>query len=189
MEQNQPVIAKKLCNMVRIAFFMIRKGITKRKFMVDLNMMLKRGKIASAKVFGNLMFHHHRSHDSHVPSYVGPREYEFSCSSTPNYAFPFHFNKRKSTSSYHNFFACTHAPPSEEDEVVLEMLNNNEIMVEASPALPGFGRTPLVRQLRITDSPFPLRDSEEDNGIVNKKVEEFIKKFYKDLKKQNMTID
>ncbi|GLU14441.1 hypothetical protein SLE2022_310110 [Rubroshorea leprosula] len=197
MEQNEPVIAKKLCNMVRIAFFMIRKGITKRKFMVDLNMMLKRGKIASAKVFGNLMFHHHRSHDSEVPSFVGSREYEFSCSSTPNYAFPFHFSKRKSTSSYHNFFACAHEPTIEEDEastlnavkVVLEMLNNHEIMVEASPALPGFGRTPLVRQLRITDSPFPSSDSDEDNGIVNKKAEEFINKFYKDLKKQNMTID
>ncbi|GLT33037.1 hypothetical protein SLA2020_076590 [Shorea laevis] len=198
MEENLLVIAKRLWSMVRIAFFMLRKGITKRKVMVDLNMMLKRGKIAGAKAFGNLMFHHHhhRSHDSHVPSFMGRREYEFSCSNTPNYAFPFHFSKRKSTSSYHNFFACTHAPPTEEDEaatmnavkVVLDMLNDNEITVEASPALPGFGRTPLVRQLRITDSPFPLRDSEEDNGIVDKKAEEFIKKFYKDLKKQNMTI-
>lgn len=168
--------------------------------MVDLNMMLKRGKIASAKAIGNLMFHHnhhHGGHKSHVPSRVGAREYEFSCSNTPNYAFPaLHFTKRKSNNtSYHNFFACTHAPATIEDDeagtinavkVVLEMLNNNEMMVEASPALPGFGRTPLARQLRITDSPFPLRGADDDNGYVDKAAEEFIKKFYKDLKKQDM---
>ncbi|KAM3375009.1 hypothetical protein P3S68_013723 [Capsicum galapagoense] len=48
----------------------------------------------------------------------------------------------------------------------------------ASPALPGFGRTPIVRQLRITDSPFPLRDGSDHAGDmmshVNEKADEFI---------------
>ena len=71
-------------------------------------------------------------------------------------------------------------------KAALEKLNINETMVEASPALPGFGRSPMVRQLRVTDSPFPLMEAEEDrNHQVDKAAEEFIKRFYKELKKQN----
>lgn len=62
----------------------------------------------------------------------------------------------------------------------LEMLHSET----ASPALPGFGKSPMVRQLRITDSPFPLRDVEEDSH-VDEAAEEFISKFYKDLRRQN----
>ncbi|KAL6603930.1 hypothetical protein ACP70R_044291 [Stipagrostis hirtigluma subsp. patula] len=56
-----------------------------------------------------------------------------------------------------------------------------------SPALwPSFGRTPAhVRQLRITDSPFPLRDDAAgDGGLVDLEAEEFIKKFYEQLRTQ-----
>lgn len=62
------------------------------------------------------------------------------------------------------------------------MLNND--MVEASPlvSLPGFGKSPMVRQLRVTDSPFPLKD--DGDSRVDKAAEDFINKFYKDLKLQ-----
>lgn len=56
--------------------------------------------------------------------------------------------------------------------------------VESSPMLPGFGQTPLVRQLRITDSPFPLKSEEDDDNYVDKAAEEFIKRFYKELRRQ-----
>jgi hypothetical protein len=197
MEPNvPPVIAKRIWSIVRVAFFMLRKGISKRKLMLDLNMMMKRGKVAG-KAISNLMFHHHHHHDPdrHV-SFSAPREYEFSCSNTPNYSF--HINKRRhhnhnhNTHHHSNFFACAHAPSILDDdvatvkafnEVVLEMMNN-EGMVEASPALPGFGRSPMVRQLRITDSPFPLRDIDEDSVHVDKAAEEFIERFYKELRQQ-----
>ncbi|RVW28552.1 hypothetical protein CK203_100185 [Vitis vinifera] len=157
MEPNLPVIAKRLWGIVRVMFFMLRKGISKRKLLLDLNMMMKRGKIAG-KAIGNLMFHHHsssaarRSADGHI-SFAAPREYEFSCSNSPLNAV----------------------------KAVLEMLNSEV----ASPALPGFGRSPMVRQLRITDSPFPLKDIDEDSE-VDKAAEEFIERFYNDLKKQKM---
>jgi hypothetical protein len=197
MEPNvPPVIAKRIWSIVRVAFFMLRKGISKRKLMLDLNMMMKRGKVAG-KAISNLMFHHHHHHDpDHHVSFSAPREYEFSCSNTPNYSF--HINKRRhhnhnhKTHHHSNFFACAHAPSILDDdvatvkafnEVVLEMMNN-EGMVEASPALPGFGRSPMVRQLRITDSPFPLRDIDEDSVHVDKAAEEFIERFYKELRQQ-----
>ncbi|EEF46396.1 uncharacterized protein LOC8273791 [Ricinus communis] len=206
MEQsNLPVMAKRLWETVRVIFFMLRKGIsTKRKLLVDLNMMLKRGNKIASKAIGNLMFHHHDNHchhHSHDLSFSAPpHEYEFSCSNTPMYTLPFHANKRRhhhnNHHQYNNFFSCAfNAPPTLDDDVTtmnavklaLEMLNNNnnETAVEApSPMLPGFGRSPMVRQLRITDSPFPLRDDDYDNGIVDKKAEEFIEKFYKELRQQ-----
>ncbi|XP_034696445.1 uncharacterized protein LOC117922416 [Vitis riparia] len=194
MEPNLPVIAKRLWGIVRVMFFMLRKGISKRKLLLDLNMMMKRGKIAG-KAIGNLMFHHHsssaarRSADGHI-SFAAPREYEFSCSNSPAYPydFPFNFNKRKH--NHHNIFSCVfQTPPTSDDDfttvnavkAVLEMLNSEV----ASPALPGFGRSPMVRQLRITDSPFPLKDIDEDSE-VDKAAEEFIERFYNELKKQKM---
>ena len=191
MEPNVPAIAaKRIWSIARVAFFMLRKGVSKRKLMLDLNMMMKRGKIAG-KAISNLMFHHH-----HHVSFSAPREYEFSCSNTPNYAFHIN-NKRRHHHHHHNnhhshFFTCAHAPATLDDDVatvnaaeamVLEMLNN-EAVVEASPALPGFGRSPMVRQLRITDSPFPLRDIDEDSH-VDEAAEEFIQRFYRELRQQN----
>ncbi|KHN39246.1 hypothetical protein glysoja_018018 [Glycine soja] len=154
MESNTPVIAKKVLSIIRVAFFMLRKGISKGKLMMHLNnMMLKR----PGKAIANLMFHHHHNHgvSGNNLQFSTAREYEFSCSNTPQTG-------------------------------VLEMLNN-ETVVEASPAaLPGFGRSPMVRKLiRVTDSPFPLGESEDDkDNQVDKAAEEFIKRFYKELRKQ-----
>ncbi|XWS11981.1 hypothetical protein CRYUN_Cryun37aG0051500 [Craigia yunnanensis] len=207
MEQNLPVMAKRVWSIVKAVLFMMRKGISsKRKLMVDLNMMLKRGKIASAKAIGNLMFHHHKDRQVSSSSFMeaaaaSAHEYEFSCSNTPNYVFPFNLATKKKYSInnyYQHFFACTHAPPTHDDDdvanmnavkVALEILKNNDsnnMVVEAaaSPMLPGFGQTPLVRQLRITDSPFPLRDVDGNNGDVDKAAEDFINRFYKGLKQQ-----
>ncbi|PON54339.1 Avr9/Cf-9 rapidly elicited protein [Parasponia andersonii] len=210
MEQNAPVVAKRIWGIVRVVFFMLRKGISKRKLLLDLNMMMKRGKIASKAALSNLMTFHttgstsfRRSSaaaaDSRLSSssYSAPGDYEFSCSSTPNYGL-FHLGKaRRHGHHAHNFFTCAHAPPTLDDDVVtanalkavLEILNNDQAVtaaaaVEASPALPGFGRSPMVRQLRITDSPFPLREADEDSRHVDEAAEEFIKRFYKDLRLQ-----
>ncbi|KAI4329210.1 hypothetical protein L6164_021500 [Bauhinia variegata] len=198
MESNLPVIAKRVWRIVRVVFFMLRKGISKGKIIMSLNMMmLKRRRKLAGKVISNLMFHHHhggstssrRSRDSSI-TFSAPREYEFSCSNTPNnYFFP--ITKRNRNNNH--FFACAHAPATQDDEVVtvnavkavLDMLNN-EVMVESSPALPGFGKSPMVKQLRVTDSPFPLQNTDDDKDHhVDKAAEEFIKRFYRQLKNQD----
>ncbi|KAF3442986.1 hypothetical protein FNV43_RR16904 [Rhamnella rubrinervis] len=198
MEPSPPVVAKKLWNIVRIVFFMVRNGLSKSKIMMDLHLMLKRGKLAGKAIAENFLFNYSlnsslscRSNDA--VSFVSPREYEFSCSNSPTVK-PFHFiNKRKH--HHHHHHSHFNRKSYRYDDVatvtavqkVLEMcLNNNEMAVEASPlvSLPGFGKSPLVRQLRITDSPFPLKDEGGDNGQVDVEAEEFIKRFYKDLKSQ-----
>lgn len=212
MDNNLPVIAKKVWNLVRVAYFLLRKGISKSKLVLDLNLMMKRGKIAG-KAISNLMFHHHYHgaasptstalSATQLPFPVGADEYEFSCSNSP--AFPtlhfpgFHLGngKRRRNQNHNSFFACAHAPETLDDDAatvnavkaVVEILNNHGAAsspspVPASPALPGFGRTPRrVRQLRITDSPFPLQDANAD-PLVDKAADEFISRFYKELRLQ-----
>ncbi|KAG7577467.1 hypothetical protein ISN45_Aa03g017440 [Arabidopsis thaliana x Arabidopsis arenosa] len=203
MEKNVS-ISKKLGNIVRFVLYMIHKGISKQKLLADFNATLKRGK--------NLMFHNRRrvpATASAVASHP-QKEYEFSCSDTPNYIFPFNMAAFKKKSHHNSLFSCGHAPPTLDDDTsvsraVLELLNsggdhdqgNNtpalsvEALTALSPYLPVFGRsTPSVRPLRVTDSPFPLReDGDVSNGHVDKAADEFIKKFYKNLNQQKKMIE
>ncbi|OWM84516.1 uncharacterized protein LOC116197883 [Punica granatum] len=193
-------VAKKAWSLLKAVFFMLRKGLLKGKFVVDLHVLLKRGKLAG-KAFGNLMVHHYsavscRSDDAHL-SFVSPREYEFSCSNSPADYTYFHYsrnrhglglgyNHRRSSARLPKPNVATLAAVQR----VLEMLNNEAAAaVEGSPAvaLPGFGKSPMGRQLRITDSPFPLKD-DGDSHQVNVAAEEFIKNFYKDLRLQKVNM-
>nr|AFK43451.1 unknown [Lotus japonicus] len=196
IEGSQPVVAKKLWNMVRVLFFMLRKGIAKSRVMVDFHhLMLKRGKLAGKAIANTLMFHHQyaalacRSHNTHL-SVFSPREYEFSCSNSP----VFQPTKRRRHHHHHRYSK----PSSQYDDFstysavqkVLEMLNNDKVEVDSSSplvTLPGFGKSPVCRQLRVTDSPFPLKDESGDSQ-VDVEVEEFIKRFYKDLNLQKRSM-
>ncbi|KAG5225719.1 hypothetical protein OIU76_026756 [Salix suchowensis] len=191
---STPEVGKKLWHIVRVIFYMMRKSISKSRIMVDLHLMLKRGNKLAEKAIYNLMFHSHHHHSSFscrsgdALSFISPREYEFSCSNSPANFNPFYTHKRKHQL---NLFAKSYkyndVTTVAAVQKMLEMLNNPDQVasgaVEASPlSLPGFGKSPMVRQLRITDSPFPLKD--EGDGQVDKAAEEFIKKFYKDLRLQ-----
>ncbi|CAL5199933.1 unnamed protein product [Lathyrus oleraceus] len=162
MDSNVPVISKRVWSMVRVAFFMLRKKLSKGKLMKDLNMMLKRRRKLAGKAIANLMFHHHHQGST-------------SCSRS------------------HNSFPFTQALATSHDEAmtmsamntILNMLNNDQAIVEASPAFSGFGHSPAVRQLiRVTDSPFPLRDDDEKDNQIDKAAEDFINRFYSKLRKQ-----
>ncbi|GMH16574.1 hypothetical protein Nepgr_018415 [Nepenthes gracilis] len=198
MEASPEVIAKRLWNVIRMAFLMLGKGVSKSKLIYDLYLMLKRSNKVAGKAIGSLMLHQNalscKSNDVRL-SFVSPvvKEYEFSCSNSP--AYPFHRvsnNNNWRTKGAHHYINHHRYRYRIDDAAtavtavqrVLEMLNN-EAEVAGSPlALPGFGKSPAVRQLRVTDSPFPLKESEEERIQVSKAADEFIKKFYRDLKMQ-----
>ncbi|KAL1804849.1 hypothetical protein ACET3Z_027917 [Daucus carota] len=182
-EPSSPVVAKKLWNTVRIVLYMLRKGVPKSKLMVDIHLMLKRGKLASKNISDLMLQHHYPTTLSCgstdvAMSLVYPREYEFSCSNSPVY--PSYNSKRKHRHHHH------HHRQSDQD---------SNVSVEASPMihLPGFGRSPMVRQTRVTDSPFLRKDGEENinnNAYqVDKEAEDFIMKFYMDQWKQQKMIE
>lgn len=201
MEIESSAPAEKLWNIVRIVLYMLRKGMSKSKLILDIQFafqdMLKRGKIAG-KAISNLMLHppHYsspsftcKSHNDVAMSFITRREYEFSCSNSPVFPMYFANSKRRRNRTYKSHEIAL-------VQKVFEILNTTTstnydaagtTAIAASPlALLGFGKTPNnVRKLRVTDSPFPLKDSEENyNSQVDKDAEEFIKKFYKDLKQQ-----
>ncbi|KAI3727260.1 hypothetical protein L1987_67072 [Smallanthus sonchifolius] len=62
----------------------------------------------------------------------------------------------------------------------MEMIHSEN----ASPELPGFRRSPMVRQLRVTDSPFPLNSVADEDNHVDEAAERFIIRFYNDLRQQ-----
>ncbi|XP_009776771.1 uncharacterized protein LOC107791111 [Nicotiana tabacum] len=158
MEQNLPVIAKKFWKIVRAAFFMLRKGISKQKLMLDIKLMVKRSKIGSCKsAVQNLMFHH-----THHLS-LNKR------------------NKHTTTLSNENDVVLV----DEAVVKVLEMIQCTETAYSPANNLPGFGRTPIVRKLRVTDSPFPLRSEEDNYNHVDEAADEFISKFYRNLRRQS----
>nr|GLL35153.1 uncharacterized protein LOC109192309 [Ipomoea trifida] len=215
---NLPVIAKRFWNVVRAALFMLRQGISKKKLMLDLNLRLKRGKIAAGKAaVHNLIFHHHHNHASSSSSsspaadatkkdcggdlpgaaFADPsKEYEeFSCENSParerrGGGGGFHLPNlnylsilKKLNKHLRISASSAHAPPPTEEEI---MIAAEEIVLQsamASPALPGFGRTPSVRQLRVTDSPFLFSDA--GSSHVDEAAENFISRFYDDLRRQN----
>ncbi|KAH0666476.1 hypothetical protein KY285_027682 [Solanum tuberosum] len=182
MDQKLPVIGKKFWKIVRVAYFMLRKGLSsKRKLMFDLNLLMKRGKIAGKAAFQNLMF---QGHNNNIHQSTSKEYYEFSCSNRPAFHLPFNMNKHISKHSQPEH-GIEHDDVSMMNAAVLkaiEMLQSET----ASPALPGFGRTPTVRQLRITDSPFQLREAVNGDMMshVDEKADEFISRFYRDLRRE-----
>lgn len=192
--------AKRLWRIVRVVVYMIRKGLSKDKLMMDLNLLLKRGKIAG-KALGNLVtFHHHHHHHHHRHgassmysgfscrsmdpnrSFYSPKEVEFSCSNTPLY-------KRKNR---HSRFDYDYDYDYDAVAKALEILNSEasdaeSVMASPSPAPMSwsFVKSPAgVRQLRITDSPFPLAEDEEVDSHIDQEAEEFIKRFHEQLRLQ-----
>ncbi|XP_076910340.1 uncharacterized protein LOC143567953 [Bidens hawaiensis] len=154
MEQK---LVKKVWKLVRVVYFMLRKGISKRKLMLDIHMMIKRGKIAG-KAFRNLMFNHH--HDSVNRGFNPPTsEYdEFSCY----------------TSLVASNYSLSKKPSEDLVMMAMEMVHSEMV-------------SPVVRQLRVTDSPFPLGGVDEDIH-VDEEAEQFISRFYNDLRRQNTKV-
>ncbi|KAJ9568414.1 hypothetical protein OSB04_004380 [Centaurea solstitialis] len=193
-----PVLSKKVWSLVREVYLMLKKGINKRKLLLDLNMMIKRGKLAG-KALQNLMFHHHtnwaaftsaatnRRHHHHsrhpisISNIPNPPmdEYEFSCSTSPVAPLSFFSSHKKQKKAEDVDLMAVNAAVL---KAAMEMVQSEA----SSPVLPGFGRSPVVRQLRVTDSPFPVSGADEEaDHRVDEAAERFISRFYNDLRRQN----
>ncbi|KAK7290591.1 hypothetical protein RIF29_05118 [Crotalaria pallida] len=197
-------VAKRLWNVLRIAFFMMRKGLSKRKMMMDMNLMMKKGKVLR-KSLSNLIHHnHHHLHSKSMSRGVsrgsfGVQDYEFSCSNSPNPVF-FHMPKRK----HHFNFPCIHAPEVCEEELIdLSSLEGDKpksmdlapktpeytfnFTFDASDYGPGEKKSPLLSPFSVRVSNYSALDENEDFGNcqVDDEAEDFIKRFYEQLRKQN----
>ncbi|KAK1289410.1 hypothetical protein QJS10_CPB18g01028 [Acorus calamus] len=155
MEQTPPVSAKRLWRIVRTVLYMIRRGlVAKKKWMADLHVLLKGGKIAGKSLFELL--------------------------NTPFYA-RYSKNRRRHHSRQYEYETSEY----DDDDVFSEY-----DFPEASPApFWNVGKSPACRQLRITDSPFPIKEDDVENEgdcHVDDEAEDFIRRFYEQLRMQQV---
>ncbi|KAF5743228.1 hypothetical protein HS088_TW09G01293 [Tripterygium wilfordii] len=190
MEPSPPLYTTKICKMVREFLFTVSTGVSKSMITFDLNFLMKRGKIV-VKVLNDIVVRHHTalsciSHDVNA-SFVSPREYEFSCSHSPSYQpyVRFHVSSRHKPkyrsrrSGNFKYYKRSHAPLTVRGDVVDWEVD--DVAVE-SPLV-----DPLVRRVRITDSPFSLNgECNKEDCHVDKAAEEFIRRFYKELRSQKL---
>ena len=158
---------------------------------MDMNLMMKRGKLLR-KTWGNLMSTHHHSR-SMARGSLGIQEYEFSCSNSPNPVF-FHLPKRK-----HHYFPCINPPEdieeeAEEDAKAVVLLPKTPEFTVNFPFETTSELAPADKPSSLLLSPFSVRvsnySSEEEmdvggNRQVDDEAEEFIRRFYEQLRAQS----
>ncbi|KAF7819322.1 uncharacterized protein G2W53_024777 [Senna tora] len=183
MELHSASAAKRLWNVVRISLFMMRKGlISKRKLVMDMNLMMKKGKLLR-KSLSNII----SSSKSVTRGSFGIQEYEFSCSNSPNPVF-LHVHKRK---HHHHFnFPCINHPQVIEEEPQLQgdplkpinmMLvvprtpeYSFNLRLDAADFAPGDKKSPL--SVRISNFSSEEEAEEGVNAQVDDDAEDFIRR-------------
>ncbi|CAA6666045.1 unnamed protein product [Spirodela intermedia] len=190
MEAAAPGIAKRLWHIVRIVCCMLRKGFTKRKLMLELQLLLKRGKVAG-KAIGGLIYHYSRDPLRHHysggsisyyaafscrsmepnSSYFTPHEVEFSCSNTPSYPF---LSKRKRSHRYSNGH----------DYDIATIRKAMEIVSSQAPESPDVANPSPAPFWSLWKSPTETGDADSH---VDREAEDFIRRFYEQLRTQPVT--
>ncbi|PAN32768.1 hypothetical protein PAHAL_5G510700 [Panicum hallii] len=233
-----PGFGKRLMSVLRAVFHMLRRGLCRKRLMMDLQLLLGRGKLAG-KALRNLVAAAHHPHGAHhhhhlvaaragagtgngaagaassasaadLPFAPNPRDVEFSCETTPSYSyagpvralFPFRIRGRGGGAAR----GCDGLDFAQVARA-LEMMSAAEAAgagagaggaaggetpppATAAGATPSpmlalsLGRSPAgARQLRVTDSPFPLEPEGVDER-ANSNFDAFINKFYENLRLQ-----
>ncbi|XP_062182718.1 uncharacterized protein LOC133886844 [Phragmites australis] len=202
----EPGFGKRLVHVLRAVYHMLRRGLCCKRLMMDLHLLLGRGKLAG-KALRNLVAAVNHPHAAHTaaagaeasPSSAlsfshDPRDVEFSCTTTPSYApralFPFRIRGGRGASR-----GGGGGLNVAEVSRVFERMNAEEAGAGAeTPSAAGatpspmlalsLGRSPAgVRHLRVTDSPFPVEPEGVDER-VDAHADDFIKRFYEQLQLQ-----
>ncbi|KAG6483329.1 uncharacterized protein LOC122017278 [Zingiber officinale] len=200
---------KRLWHLLRATYVMLlRKGLSKHKLLVNLDLLLKRSKLAG-KAIGNFLIHHHNHRnavgadacsafscrsitiDPSLAFYEYSKDFEFSCSNTPSYpSFFLPACQRRHHGLDFGYDADVAAAmvrglETLSAEMAIAPDDADSTTATPSPVLLSWRNQAGVRRLRVTDSPFPvIREGKDDGGKVDRRAEEFIKEFYEQLRLQ-----
>ncbi|KAI4316088.1 hypothetical protein L6164_024104 [Bauhinia variegata] len=208
-----PVVAEKVCKTARLIGFVLQNGVSKSKVVHDVNVMMKRGKNLG-KSLNNVMERHHealtcRSRDAHT-SFVSPMamEYQFSCSGSPprpSQALS-HVRKRRVLNSpmynRHSHSSNTNSPrPGRRESetkacghrinVNVKLCRGDDIRASALVGVSSASDnhtsqcSPMSTRRKVTGSGSTLNDDAGQKEYrVDEAAEEFIEKFYRELRLQ-----
>ncbi|KQK07089.1 uncharacterized protein LOC100838777 [Brachypodium distachyon] len=204
----EPGLARRLWHVVLAVCHMLRRGLGRKRLMMDLHLLLGRGKLAGRALRGHIA----SSSSSSSALAWRPREVEFSCTTTPSFPqhygglFPFNFKGRGGAGArggreYGGLDAAAVARAFEMMSADVESGRATPAAVAggvSAAATPSpmvawiLGRSPAgVRPLRVTDSPFPVVPEDgagSGNERVNAEAEDFIRRFYEQLRMQHPSV-
>lgn len=191
MELHSQIAAKKIWDYLRAVLFMlkVKSVISKRKLIMDVNIFMNRSKFIG-KSLTNLLTHkhHHHHQHSHHHSMKNPsllNEYEFSCDNSPN---PLYFHAKRGHNNKRGYFACLNAPLVEEgggeddQDADIRTPLRLEYTSQELCGLMTSGTSPF--DVRVSDFSSLEEEGSTGNGGVDSQAEEFIRRFYEQLKKQ-----
>lgn len=194
----EPGLARRLWHVVLAVCHMLRRGLSRKRIMMDVHLLLGRGKLAGRALRGILAHPAGQGHQlaayggaprgrgssSSLASFYGhPREVEFSCTTTPSYPqhygyglFPFSKGRGGARGEYGGLDAAAVARAFEMLSAEVEAGGGTPaIAAGVATATPSpmvawiLGRSPAgVRPLRVTDSPFP---AVPEDGCCNERVD------------------
>ncbi|TVU34634.1 hypothetical protein EJB05_16475, partial [Eragrostis curvula] len=191
-----PAAAKRMWSYLRAVFFMMRKGVlsNKRKLFISMHLLMKRRNKAVSRTVANLLSHHHH-HTNGGGNALRRRDYEFSCSNSPD---PAAFSASRHRLAY---FPCLGAVAEEMDDhyfpTTASPLPRIEYYAAAASPAPSSPDL-LVQDLALGEdygAPLSVRvsnySSEDEaagaggSDAVDDEAEEFIRRFYDQLRRQN----
>ncbi|KAF8020725.1 hypothetical protein BT93_G1227 [Corymbia citriodora subsp. variegata] len=180
-------IATRLWKTLKVAFVMIRKGLmSKRNFISDMIDGARDRKLTRESL-RSLSFNHYNRSRKMCRGGLNVYAYEFSCSNSPN---PVIVHSAKSK---RQLFPCTGLPKVIEDFVEDEPVYHETLFFMAKTPdymlnLQIERHSPLKSPYSVRVSNFSNYSSDDDGdakyGQVDQKAEEFISRFYDQLKKQ-----
>ncbi|KAF6145502.1 hypothetical protein GIB67_039665 [Kingdonia uniflora] len=190
MEIYSPIIAKRLWNFLKV-YFMMRKGLnSKRRFVIDVNSLMKKSNLLMKTIKICMPRRHSRNV---IHGGFGLQQYDFSCSNSPPGFF--HVANHK-----HRYFPCINSQDDHEEvgesSAVIPLPKNFQSSPEYLQEFQ-FGMPNLAPGEKLSQpvSSFSVRvsnySSEDENVSGNRQVDdnakEFIRMFYEQLRLQNRT--
>jgi Cotton fibre expressed protein len=182
MELHSQTASKKIWDDLRAVLFMlkVKSVISKRKFIMDVNMFTSK---FVGKSITNL--HSHKHHHSHAHRSIKNasllNEYEFSCNNTPN---PLHFHAKRGHNKRGNYFTCLNTPVEKGGEEKEADIQTPLRLEYTSQELRGLTISPSPFDVRVSDFSSMEGEGSSGNGGIDSEAEQFIRRFYEQLKKQ-----
>ncbi|KAL3731056.1 hypothetical protein ACJRO7_027995 [Eucalyptus globulus] len=185
--RGSSIVATRLWKIVKIAFVMIRKGLmSKRNFISDMTDGARDRKLVRDSR-RSLSFNHYNPSKKMRRIGLTGYEYEFSCSNSPNPVI-IHSAKNKSQR-----FPCMRLPKVIEDFVEDQPVCPETLVFVAKT--PEYTFNIQIERSSPLKSPYSVRVSNYSNyssddegdgkyGQVDHKADEFISRFYDQLRKQ-----
>lgn len=172
MDPNRPpLVAEKVFKTVRFIGFFLQNGVSKSKVFHDVQDVMKRGKNIG-KALNDVVARHHqaltcRPRDAHV-AFVSPLEYQFSCSGSPP--------RLSSHAGRRNLSQASPAVRRSPAHRAVRMCRGGD----------GGADGTIHRRVKITGSAASMFnvDRAEKDFHVDEAAEEFIARFYRDLRLQ-----